>query len=257
MTIPGRYAKQPVNRVGQDYQGALLQPILTEMDRELRRLRELVGEGTGSGTGAPVNAPYVTIGNDAILTSERGLVGSARISVTDGGANSSVTIDAPGSALTDVDDTNITVTLSGTPTTALLAPVTITMGWSGTLAIARGGTGQATALAAFNALSPLTTRGDLITRDATNNIRLAVGADSTLLWSDGIDPIWRTFLELKEVATPSNPASDHVRIFARANGSNIEIVGRSSTGAECVMCTLADAVVAQTWLLEPWGLLNP
>lgn len=94
------------------------------------------------------------------------------------------------SALTRVDDTNVTITLGGTPTTALLQATSITVGWSGTLAISRGGTGQATALAAFNALSPLATRGDLLTRDATNNVRVAIGANNTWLKSDGTDPSW-------------------------------------------------------------------
>lgn len=40
-------------------------------------------------------------------------------------------------ALTSVSDTNITATLSGTPATALLQPVAITLGWSGTLAAGR------------------------------------------------------------------------------------------------------------------------
>ena len=44
---------------------------------------------------------------------------------------------------------------------------------TGLLAIARGGTGVGTALAAFNALSPVTTLGDVIFRDASNNVRLA------------------------------------------------------------------------------------
>lgn len=44
-------------------------------------------------------------------------------------------------ALTRVDDTNVTLTLGGTPTTALLAATSLTLGWSGTLAVARGGTG--------------------------------------------------------------------------------------------------------------------
>lgn len=58
------------------------------------------------------------------------------------------------------------------------------------LAIADGGTGQSTATLAFNALSPVTTRGDIIVRGATNNDRLAVGAADTLLKSDGTDPAW-------------------------------------------------------------------
>lgn len=44
---------------------------------------------------------------------------------------------ASGAALTKTDDTNVTLTLGGTPTTALLAATSITVGWSGTLAAAR------------------------------------------------------------------------------------------------------------------------
>ena len=44
-------------------------------------------------------------------------------------------------ALTRVDDTNVTITLGGTPSTALLRAVSLTMGWSGSLAQTRGGTG--------------------------------------------------------------------------------------------------------------------
>lgn len=40
-------------------------------------------------------------------------------------------------ALTKVDDTNVTLTLGGSPTTALLNAASVTVGWSGTLAAAR------------------------------------------------------------------------------------------------------------------------
>jgi hypothetical protein len=50
-----------------------------------------------------------------------------------------------GEALTRVDDTNVTLTLGGTPASALLAATSLTLGWSGTLAVARGGTGAANA----------------------------------------------------------------------------------------------------------------
>lgn len=56
-----------------------------------------------------------------------------------------------------------------------LPTISLTTGVSGQLPIANGGTGQATQTAGFNALSPATTKGDLILHDGTNSVRLAVG----------------------------------------------------------------------------------
>ena len=44
-------------------------------------------------------------------------------------------------ALTKTDDTNVTLTLGGTPATALLQATSLTLGWTGQLSISRGGTG--------------------------------------------------------------------------------------------------------------------
>ena len=55
---------------------------------------------------------------------------------------------------------------------------------TGTVAIANGGTGQTTKLAAFDALSPASTKGDLIAFDGTDNVRLPVGADGLVLQAD-------------------------------------------------------------------------
>ena len=46
-----------------------------------------------------------------------------------------------GTALTRTNDTNVTVTLGGSPNTALVNAASLTMGWTGLLAITRGGTG--------------------------------------------------------------------------------------------------------------------
>lgn len=45
-------------------------------------------------------------------------------------------------SLTRTNDTNVTVTLGGTPATALLQATSLTMGWTGQLSISRGGTGK-------------------------------------------------------------------------------------------------------------------
>ncbi|WP_422057700.1 hypothetical protein [Sphingomonas sp.] len=45
------------------------------------------------------------------------------------------------SALTRTNDTNVTLTLGGSPSTALLAGVSLTLGWAGLLPASRGGTG--------------------------------------------------------------------------------------------------------------------
>ena len=52
------------------------------------------------------------------------------------------------------------------------------------LGIASGGTGQTTQTAAFDALSPTTTKGDLIANNGSDNIRIAVGSDNQVLVAD-------------------------------------------------------------------------
>lgn len=60
------------------------------------------------------------------------------------------------------------------------------------LAIADGGTGQDTQVAAFDALSPLTAQGDILTHDGTNNVRLARGGAGKYLKMNalGTTPEW-------------------------------------------------------------------
>jgi hypothetical protein len=62
---------------------------------------------------------------------------------------------------------------------------------TGTVAIANGGTGATTASAGFNALSPVTTTGDLIIGNGTNSsTRLPIGANSYVLTSNGTTATW-------------------------------------------------------------------
>ena len=71
-----------------------------------------------------------------------------------------------------VSSGNVTIKNSGV---SLSAEVT------GTLPIGNGGTGQTTKTPAFDALSPTTTKGDIIGSDGSDNIRLAVGTNTYAL----------------------------------------------------------------------------
>jgi hypothetical protein len=82
--------------------------------------------------------------------------------------------DVTGAALTETDDTNVTMTLGGTPSTALLRSVSMTLGWAGQLAVSRGGTGAATLTGVVigNATSAMTavvgTAGQFLRRNTAN-----------------------------------------------------------------------------------------
>jgi hypothetical protein len=81
------------------------------------------------------------------------------------------------------------LSIAGSPITS---SGTLAISYSGTaLPIANGGTGQTTAAAAFNALSPVTTTGDLIIGNGTNSAtRLAIGANNYVLTSNGTTATW-------------------------------------------------------------------
>jgi hypothetical protein len=105
-------------------------------------------------------APATTGATMMLVSDETGLISFAPIP-TGGG---SVTP----AALTRVSDTNVTLALTGTPTTALLQAVEITAGWTGILATGRGGTGIDT-----YAL------GDVIYSSATNTLGKLSGNTTT------------------------------------------------------------------------------
>ncbi len=168
------------------------------------------------------------------------LVGGANTILKSDGTDPSWTA---GAALTKVDDTNVTLTLGGAPTTALVNAASVTAGWTGQLSIARGGTGQATATAAFDALSPTTTKGDIIVDDGTNAVRLPVGG------TDG------------HVLTVDAAQTTGVKWAAPTGGTNTLLDGSVHTDTANRAATRGDLIVANStpaWSDFPIGTLtNP
>lgn len=129
--------------------------------------------------------------NYALYSTSSSALTAGTLPVAAGGTGVT-TSTGSGSVVLSNSPTLVTPAL-GTPSSGNLANCT---GYpagsiSGTVTISQGGTGQTTASAAFNALSPITTTGDLIIGNGSNSAtRLAIGAADTFLKSDGTTASW-------------------------------------------------------------------
>jgi hypothetical protein len=95
-----------------------------------------VGTATNIANGAAGSVPY----QSAPSTTTFLPIGAA-LQVLKVNAGATAPQWVSGAALTKTDDTNVTLTLGGTPATSLLAATSLTLGWTGQLAVSRGGTG--------------------------------------------------------------------------------------------------------------------
>lgn len=186
------------------------------------------------------------------------------------------------SALSSANDTNVTLTLTGAPATALLQTVTATMGWSGTLAagrlnsnvvqsvtndtnvagaisgqnltlswlstlsVARGGTGSGTQSgAAINILPSPTRAGDVLYWNGSTWITLAGNNSGTAVFSENSSgvPSWTA------------AGTGTVTSAAVVAGTGVSVSGTcSSTSA--VNCTVNQSltnVTLQSGSIAPTG----
>lgn len=97
------------------------------------------------------------------------------------GAGAAPSYTAAG-ALTKTDDTNVTLTLGGNPNTSLLRAVSLTMGWTGTLAETRGGTGKSVYVVGDLLQANTTTTLATLAAVATGNVLLSGGVGVVSSW---------------------------------------------------------------------------
>lgn len=107
--------------------------------------------------------------------------------LTSGGASSNPSWASGSSivpaAFTESNDTNVTLTLSGTPSTALLEAVEITAGWIGELSLARGGTNASLTASNGGIFYSSASAGEILAGTATASQVLLSGASTTPAWS--------------------------------------------------------------------------
>jgi hypothetical protein len=144
------------------------------------------------------------------------------------------------------------LSISGSPITTA---GTLAISYSGTaLPIANGGTGQTTAGAAFNALSPITTTGDLILGNGANSAtRLGIGTNGYVLTSNGTTASWAaagSAGKVLQVVSTTNTSffTTTSASFTDITGLSVSITPTLSTSKVLVICNVpygasVDAVI--------------
>ena len=165
-----------------------------------------------------------------------------------------VTDETGSGALVFANSPTLVTPALGTPSSVTLTNATglpLSTGVTGTLAIANGGTGQTTASAAFNALSPITTAGDLIIGDGANSAtRLAIGANGYVLTSNGTTATWQassggvtSFSAGSTGFTPSTTTTGAVTLSGTLNVANGGTGVTTSTGTGNVVLSDSPTLV--------------
>lgn len=180
----------------QDYLGA---PLLLAGGTMIGKLVTATPNTSVAGLGLPHGSAPTTPTDGDLWTTTAGLF--VRINGATVGPLAGL---GGGAALTRTDDTNVTLTLAGSPTTALLAATSITVGWSGTLGLTRGGCAAALTASLGGIVYSTASACAILPGTATAGQMLRSGASAAPTWSTATFP---------NVATGTGT-------LLRANGTN-------------------------------------
>lgn len=154
-------------------------------------------------------------------------------------------------------------------TTKITVPFSLV---TGTVPIAQGGTGQTAQTAAFDALAPTTTQGDIIFHNGTDNIRLGPGTNGQFLQTQGAganpqwanataEPAWTLIETLTWAASSADQsfatftARDMLMLII--NGTSVRSLTLTASGVSANTydyTTIQEAAVATTADAASWVL---
>ena len=166
-------------------------------------------------------------------------------------------------ALTEVNDTNVTLTLGGTPATALLQATSITAGWAGQLSVGRGGTGAASFNTNGVIISNTTTTGALAALSLTDG-QVVIGSSAgaplagTLTAGTNISITnGNNSITIANTAAAGILWNDVSGTTQAATGNNGYIISNASQTTVTIPATIAEGLVigvagkgAAGWILK-------
>jgi len=146
--------------------------------------------------------------------------------------------DVTGAALTKVDDTNVTLTLGGTPATALLRAASLTLGWTGQLGLTRGGTAASLTASDGGIVYSTSSALAILAATATAGQIIRSGSNTAPSWSTATYPATTTINQLLYSSSANVIAG-----LATANGG---ILNAGATGIPSITATPVLGVAGST-----------
>lgn len=146
--------------------------------------------------------------------------------------------DITGAALTSGNDTNVTLTLGGTPASSLLRAASITAGWAGVLSLARGGLNANLTANTGGIFYSTATAGAILAGTATALQMLQSGATAPPTWSS---TSWPATSTINQILYSS--AANVISGLATANSATL---ATSSSGVPSLVALAATQVLVGT-----------